>query len=79
MYTIEKPTRKHKKYKAVFKDGRRSIHFGDIRYQHYKDSTPLQLYSKMNHLDPKRRRLYYIRHGKATKYSAKYFSHKYLW
>ena len=80
MYVIQKSTRKNKKYKAVFADKRPAIHFGDNRYQQYKDSTPLGLYSKLDHLDKNRRRLYYARHGKATtKYSAKYFSHKYLW
>ena len=80
---LSKSDRKNKKYKAVvqFKDGRiKTVHFGDSRYQQYKDSTGLGIYSKLDHNDPDRRRAYYARHGKTpTLYSAKYFSHKYLW
>lgn len=77
-YIIKKSTRKYKKYMAVFKD--KTIHFGDNRYQQYKDQTELKLYSDKDHLDENRRRLYYLRHGKkAEKHSAKWFSHKYLW
>lgn len=79
MYTILKSNRKHKKYKAVFKDGRPTVHFGDNRYQQYKDGTKLKLYKHLNHMDKTRRDRYYKRHGTAKKYSAKYFSHKYLW
>lgn len=80
MYTIIKPTRENKKYKVVFKDGRPSIHFGDSRYQQYKDKTSLKLYSHLDHLDKKRKQLYYARHGSSKKkYTPKYFSHKYLW
>ncbi len=72
-----------KKYKVKFidDDGKeRSISFGDVRYQQYKDSTPLKLYSHLNHLDEKRKNNYYARFGKdAKKYTAKWFSHKYLW
>jgi hypothetical protein len=60
-------------------DGK-TIHFGDKRYQHYKDSTPLKAYSHLDHNDTKRRALYYKRHGEDAKpLTAKYFSHKYLW
>ena len=79
VYKIVKSTRKHKKYMAIFKDKRATVHFGDNRYQQYKDSTPLKLYSGLNHGDKERRKRYYQRHGKAVLYSAKYFSHKYLW
>jgi len=77
-YVIMKSTRKHKKYMAVFKD--KTIHFGDNRYEQYKDSTKLQLFAHLNHSDRKRKNNYYSRHGKEAKlYSAKWFSHKYLW
>jgi hypothetical protein len=56
------------------------VHFGDARYQQYRDSTPLRLYAHLDHGDPERRRLYYARHGRqAELHSAKWFSHKYLW
>lgn len=78
VYEIRKSTRKHKKYMAIFATGP-AIHFGDNRYEQYKDSTHLGLYSHLNHLDKDRRRRYYSRHGTAKKHSAKWFSHKYLW
>ena len=72
----------------------RKIHFGDIRYQQYKDLTPLKLYKNKNHGSRKRMQNYYSRHSgtknrkKAIKqekikskglYNAKILSHKYLW
>ena len=79
MYTFKVSTRKNKKYDA-FQNGKYVVSFGDKRYQQYKDSTPLHYYSKLNHNDKKRRKLYYARHGKTAKRgTAKYFSHKYLW
>lgn len=80
IYIIKKSTRDNKKYMAVFKDGRPSVHFGDSRYQQYKDSTPLKLYKNLDHGDKFRRKRYYDRHGKdAILYSAHWFSNKYLW
>lgn len=88
MYDSTKPkrfvlvpsTRRHKKYMAVFADGLPSVHFGDSRYQQYRDSSGLGLYSHLDHFDPKRRRAYFARHGlEAKPYSAKWFSHKFLW
>lgn len=79
-YVIQKSTRKFKKYQAVFKDGSPSVHFGDNRYQQYRDKTAIACYKHLNHLDKQRKKRYYNRHGKdAALYSAKYFSHKYLW
>ena len=79
MFVLEKSTRQHKKYMAVFPNGKK-VHFGDNRYQQFKDSTGLGVYSALNHGDSARRRRYYSRHGKhADKYSAKWFAHKYLW
>jgi hypothetical protein len=77
MYEIKVSNRKNKKY--MVKVGNKWVHFGDRRYQHYRDSTPLKAFSKLDHGDDKRRELYYKRHGKAKPLSAKYFSHKYLW
>ena len=80
VYVIRPSTRKHKKYQAVFADGRPSVHFGDNRYAQFKDHTSWKMYAHLDHGDKKRRDRYYQRHGKkANKYSAKYFSHKYLW
>ena len=72
-YTIKKSTRIHKKYMAIFSDGLPSVHFGDNRYEQFRDTTPLKLYSRLNHNDEKRKKAYYDRHGKATLYSAKWF------
>ena len=75
-----------KKYNAILQHdvpGRRytkKVPFGDQRYEHYEDKTPLKLYVHLNHKDPERRKRYYQRHGtKAEKYTAKWFSHRYLW
>jgi len=42
---IQKSSRKNKKYMVEI-DGK-TIHFGDNRYQHYKDRTSLKLYSHL--------------------------------
>ena len=34
------------------------IHFGDSRYEQFRDSTPLKLYSYLDHKDKERRRNY---------------------
>ena len=78
-FQLKKSTRKHKKYMAVFKNGK-AVHFGDNRYEQFKDSTGLGVYSHLNHGNLERRKRYYSRHGTKTKlYSAKWFSHKFLW
>jgi hypothetical protein len=50
---FEKSTRKNKKYLAGVYDARgeliRKSHFGDSRYQHYRDSTPVKLFSHLDH------------------------------
>ena len=74
-FDFQKSTRKHKKY--MVKVGNRTVHFGDTRYFHYHDK--IGLYKHLNHGDKERRKRYYARHGKAVKYSPKWFSHKYLW
>ena len=87
-----------KKYTVYVKDKKskktRKIHFGDSRYQQYKDRTPLKLYSKQNHGTRKRMQNYFSRHSgtrsrkqaiaKEIKksdgyYNAKILSHIYLW
>lgn len=80
---------KHKKTTKI-----RKIHFGDKRYQQYKDRTPLKLYKNKNHGTRKRMQNYYSRHsGTKTRkqgiakeikkskgyYTPKLLSHQYLW
>lgn len=68
MNLVEKfivPKNSNKKYTAIMKDGRR-ISFGDRNYEHYKDGVPVSLgggkWSKLDHKDANRRRLYRTRH-----------------
>tara|TARA_B110000444_G_scaffold254183_1_gene286248 strand:+ start:679 stop:1605 length:927 start_codon:yes stop_codon:yes gene_type:complete len=87
-----------KKYTAIIKNIKskktRKIHFGDRRYQQYKDRTPLKLYAKNNHNTRKRMQNYFSRHSGTKKrgtairkekwksrgkYNAKILSHVYLW
>jgi hypothetical protein len=87
-----------KKYTALVKNKKtnkiRKIHFGDKRYQQYKDRTPLKLYKNKNHNTRKRMQNYYSRHSKTKNrkegiakeikkskgyYNAKILSHQYLW
>ena len=92
---IERARSKHKKYTAIVRDsstGReRRVNFGDSRYQQFRDSTSLRLYSGKDHGDAKRRRAYFMRHsGVETKDAAikrektrgitpRLLSHMYLW
>ena len=88
----------HKKYTAYVKNKAtkrtRKIHFGDNRYEQYKDRTPLGLYAPGDHGDARRQRNYYSRHsgvGNRKKaidkerreskgyYTPKLLSHRYLW
>ena len=76
---FEKSKVKGKKYTAILPDGRK-VNFGDIKYEHFRDDTPLKLYSNLDHHDKKRRELYYVRHPKDyPKYSPDWFSKHYLW
>lgn len=80
LYKPFKSKAKHKKYSVyVMKNGKKTlIHFGDNRYEQFKDK--LGEYSNLDHNDPKRKKLYYARHGQTSdKNSAKYWSHKILW
>jgi hypothetical protein len=82
-------TIEHKKNKK-----KRIIHFGDRRYQQYKDRVRLGLYSHKNHGTRKRMQRYFKRHSGTHKraqaikkeklkskglYNAKILSHEYLW
>jgi len=76
----------NKKYKVVIysKNGtKKTVQFGDKRYQHYKDKTPLKLYSRKDHGDSERRRNYRKRHGaqgyQKKKFTPAWFSWNYLW
>ena len=40
---FKQSTRKNKKYMVKYNG--KWIHFGDTRYEHYRDKTPLKLYS----------------------------------
>ena len=76
---FKKSSSKSKKYTAILPDGKK-IHFGAAGYQHYRDDTPLKLYSNLNHLDSKRRDLYYKRHNIDYPFpSADFFSKRFLW
>ena len=73
---------KNKKYsvyvKSDNKSGKKLIHFGSKLHGQFKDK--LGHYKRLDHNDPKRKKAYYARHGKATsKDTAKYWSHKILW
>jgi hypothetical protein len=89
---------RHKKYTAIIINIKtkkiRKIHFGDNRYQQYKDRTPLKLYKHKDHYDRKRMQNYYSRMSgikyrlaaikkekKKSKgiYNAKILSHMFLW
>lgn len=85
---IQISTSKYKKYMVKTPKGK-IIHFGDKRYEHFKDTTGLGKYSNLNHNDKKRRENYCKRakgikdgKGKSTynnKESPNYYSMKYLW
>ncbi len=87
-----------KKYTAYIQNKKtkkvRKLHFGDRRYQQYKDRTPLKLYKNKNHGTRKRMQNYYSRHSGTKKraeaierekrkskglYTPKILSHIYLW
>ena len=84
---------KNKKYKAVhiLPSGKigHTTHFGDKRYEHYKDTTPLKAYTDLDHLDKERRERYRKRHSKIklkdgrlafkVPFTSAWFSWRYLW
>jgi len=65
------------------------VHFGDSRYQHYKDSTPLKAFKHLDHNDEERRRRYRQRHraiktkdgtpAYKDKNKASFWAYNYLW
>ena len=91
LYKIFKSKSNNKKYSVyVMKKGKKTlIHFGDKRYQQFRDTTPLRLYKKLDHMDNDRRRRYLQRSRKITnkkgefthkdKNSSNYYSIKFLW
>jgi len=82
---------KNKKYRVEFMyQGKlRKVNFGQLGYQHFRDSTPLKLYSHLNHGDTKRRKSYKARssgiknkQGQLTYKNplyANYWAYHYLW
>lgn len=60
LYEPFKSKAKNKKYSVyVIKDDKiKLIHFGSLNHEHYRDSTPLKLYSNLDHNDKERRRRY---------------------
>ena len=81
LYKPFKSKAKNKKY-SVYVKGKngnpRLIHFGDNRYEHFKDK--IGDYKHLDHGDKQRRKNYYSRHGKAiSKDTPKWWSHKILW
>jgi hypothetical protein len=87
MNKIEKSTRAGKKYMVKYKG--KIIHFGQIGASQFFDSTPLKLYSHLDHNDKKRRDRYRARHEKIllkdgtpaykNKSSPSWWSWTYLW
>lgn len=85
---FEKSNIANKKYSVITPKGKK-IHFGDTRYEHYKDTTGLKLYSNLDHLDEKRRSAYRKRHSKILtksgtpayldKEQPSYYAYNYLW
>lgn len=71
---------KNKKYSVRVKvsGGTRLIHFGDKRYEHYRDK--IGHYRALNHNDLRRRRLWHARHKPSSNpATASYWAAKILW
>lgn len=86
LINFERSKTKNKKYDAILQnklnDKLVKIPFGDKRFEQFKDSTGLGLYSNKDHGDLKRRQLYRQRHQKDIKkgyYSPGYMSFYFLW
>ncbi len=89
LYEPFKSSAKFKKYSVyVMKDGKKKlIHFGDNRYDQYKDK--LGFYKELNHNDKTRQKSYLARakgiknkQGETTwkdRDTANYYAVKYLW
>ena len=83
-YQIVPPMRKNKKY-SVLKDGKYLLSFGELKkkdgsfYEHYKDRTPLKLWSNLDHNNIKRKENFWKRHQKTNdKNSSRYWG-RFLW
>lgn len=79
---IEVSTNKKKKYDAFLENKKtkqiKKVSFGARGMDQYFDK--IGYYFANDHLDKERRKKYYARHGrKADKYTAKWFSSRYLW
>jgi hypothetical protein len=94
----EKSPLKNKKYRVWVLSPTNTllgkVDFGALKdnkkgYQHYKDSTPLKLYSYLDHNDKDRRDRYRARHSKiklkdgrfayTVPFTASWFSWHFLW
>jgi hypothetical protein len=88
MPEFRKSNKKYKKYSVITPKGR-VINFGDRRYEQYRDSTGLGLYSNLDHKDKDRQKRYLARakgikdkSGKLTwkdPESSNYYSIRFLW
>lgn len=82
---FERSKTMNKKYDAIIEDKitkrQQRVPFGDNRYEQYRDSTGLKLYSRLDHNDPKRRADYKARHESTRhkKYSSSWYSDNFLW
>ncbi len=83
-YNYEKSDKKNKKLMVVVDN--KIIHFGDIRYQHFKDKTGI--HKNLDHGDDKRRKNYLNRSAfqknkdgltKDNPNSANYHARRILW
>jgi hypothetical protein len=74
------PTRKHKKYAArIIWEGREKlVNFGDVRFSQYKDTTPLKLWTHLDHNDWERKQRYLARH-KNNNGPAGVLAREFLW
>jgi len=79
-YYVQPSSNSQKKYDVMNGDGKKLLSFGARSYEQYHDK--FGHYSKQNHGDEGRRRLYRLRH-KNTDYdnpnSSAYWSWHYLW
>ena len=81
VFNLRKSTRKNKKYAADVKlNGKlyKNVNFGSLNYQQYKDSTPLKLYSHLDHNDLDRKIKFHKRH-KHNNGPAALLSKEFLW
>ena len=82
---FERSKTRGKKYDAIIEDKvtkrQQRVSFGDVNYQHYRDSTGLKLDSRLDHNDPKRRANYKARHENTRhkKFSASWYADRFLW